>query len=125
MLQMLREKLLQLLELVQAWGRGVSQTLCTLSPQHPTPAPLYPLRPTRVLSHPTCLIPSPAPLLKRDLPEPGSQDTSLLRTHTAKPLRALALGQGPKRGEILTLLPSADPGIPHCCRVEGHIPWRS
>lgn len=130
MLQMLREKLLQLLELVQARGVGVGgrfQAHCTLSlpAQHHTPAPLYPLRPTRVLSHPTCFILSPAPFLQRDLPAPVSQDTSLLRIHAAKPLQGLALGQGPKRGELLRLFPSADPGIPHGCRAEGHIPRRS
>lgn len=94
--------MLQLLNWFKHGGGGerrISSSLqsipvCTAS--HPCPP--YPLRSTRLLSHPTCVTPSPAPFLQRDLPAPGSQDTSLLHTHTAKPLSTCNGSRSKKRG---------------------------
>lgn len=149
MLQMLRENLFLLLELVHTrqgmssgslirWGsfcgclqRGA--VLCPCLHRHQPSAPAYPLRPVRVPSDPTRFIPSTAPLLQRDLHAPGA-----LRNLTAQhprgnpwvaevpsPLWGLALGRGPKGGVLLRPFPTAGPGIPRGHRAEGHIPRRS
>lgn len=126
--------MLQLLELVQAlgvWGgRGGDLKLAALCPCLHSITPLQPCilgtHKGAVTSH--LSFPQPSTIPAEGSPCTSSQDTSLLCTHTAKPLRTLALGQGPKRGELQSLqrlFASADPCTPHCCRAQGHIARRS
>lgn len=125
---MLKGEVAPVAELVQArgWGREENLKLTAVSPCVHSITPLPPC----ILWDPRgcCHIPPVLPPAQHHSCTGISlhQDprTPHCSTPTQPSLWALAMGQGPKKGELLRLFPSADPGIAHCCRAE-HIARRS